>query len=240
MVVWQVVVKQPYESVKALELSAYADNVLFAEHGADGSTKRIHTHVVLDGVKVGRAAIEKRIKKFGYGGRGNYAILTECKDIKEPYDRDKLCVYVLKGNKDLCKQTTYSDEQIVQWVSQWQGFGKRPAEKLINHPAKSALPKPDMSHWAIMEVIREETRSHPGVWTEINQITTGDDGLVQEPMWVCNNRKHVWNVMIKHLTKHKIRTSKNELERFWVSMMREEQNTSHALYSSIMRKLYET
>lgn len=240
MVVWQVVVKQPYESVKALELEAYADNVLFAEHGADGSTARIHTHVVLDGVKVGRAAIEKRIKKHGYGGRGNYAILTECKDIKQPYDRDKLCIYVLKGNVELCKQTTYSSDQIAQWAAQWQGFVKRSASTPKEKPEAKTLSKPDTSHWAIMEDIRQETRQHPGIWTQVNTIHTGDDGLVHEPIWVCNNRKHVWNTMIKHLTKHKVRTSKNELERFWVSMMREEENTSHALYSSIMRKLYES
>lgn len=228
---YQVVVHVGYDVAKQLKLEECAEQILICEHQADEKVNRTHIHAMLDGVKVSAEAIRKRINKAELGGRGNYGIFTSWKG--EPYDRDKLGTYMLKGDKALLRQTNYTDEQIISWVHAWVGFVKR--EPL--QPKKNAK-EGVKSHWDIMQEIIAETRTMKGVWSQVNTIVSGDDGIVLDDLWVCNNKKAVWDCMIKHLAKNRIRTSKHELERWYVTMMREEKDTSQAMYSSIMKKLY--
>lgn len=233
MAVWQVVLHAPYDDIKVLKLEECADNILICQHEADDGVNRTHCHVMLDGVKVSDEAIRKRINKHGLGGRGNYAIIQRYKS--EAYDTDKLGVYVLKGKLANMKQTSYESQKISAWVDDWRESVSNPSDK---SPPKNGSKSPVKSHYDIMEEILQETRQRPGIWRVINTISSDEQGLIQDPVWVCENRKAVWDCMIKHLAKNKIRTSKHELERWYVTMMREEKNTSEAMYSSIMRKLY--
>lgn len=81
--------------------------------------KGIHCHILIEGLKVSRTALEKEIKKYVSKGKG--AILTCWKKDHEaiPYDKDKLATYILKGHKNICKATTYTDEYISERVTAW-------------------------------------------------------------------------------------------------------------------------
>lgn len=77
--------------------------------------KGIHCHILIEGLKVSRSALEKEIKKYVSKGKG--AILTNYKGV--PYDKDKLATYISKGQREYIKATSYAEEYIVERVEAW-------------------------------------------------------------------------------------------------------------------------
>lgn len=229
--VLHVVIHQVYSDVKLLHLEDCCERILIGQHDADESISRTHCHVMLVKCSITHEAIRKRIASAGFGGRGNYSILTTARD------EDKLGIYILKGDRRIAQQFSYTEEQILKWVAQWISYP--PATKKNSKPNQNSESKNSQTHCEIMSAILAETRALEGIWERINRIVTDDDGRMMEEEWVCKNRRLVFNVMLKHLAKNHVRTSKHELERFWVTMMRDEQVTKAALYETLMKKIYE-
>jgi len=77
--------------------------------------KGIHCHILIEGLKVSRSALEKEIKKYVSKGKG--AILTNYKGV--PYDKDKLATYISKGKREYIKATNYAEDYVVERVEAW-------------------------------------------------------------------------------------------------------------------------
>jgi len=128
--VWQLIVNQPYEGITWIEeyLKGHCTSVLGAEH--DG-TKRVHCHFMLVDPDCTTQAIQKALNKNGVKGSDMYSLLTVTKEDKVAYDENKLAIYILKGgNKSTVKVSTYSQEQIDKWISEWVLFCTRKEEKV--------------------------------------------------------------------------------------------------------------
>lgn len=224
--VWQIVIHAAYDEQKALydKIISACDRYLVCQHDADEKVNRTHCHILFEGPKRTRPSIQTWITQAGCGGRGNYAIFTKT------HDRTDLAKYMIKGNKAHVKATSFAMEQIQLWEQQW--VNREKLSPAVPESAKTAV----KTQWEIMSEIIAETRAYPGVWVLDQAITTGDDGIILDGVWVCRNRRYVWDTMLKHLAKNKIRTSIHELERWFVTMMREERDTSEEIFNRIVGK----
>jgi len=83
-----------------------------------------------------------------------------------------------------------------------------------------------------------DTRQLNGVWEHMTMLGTDNEGVALEDAWVCRNRKAVWNYMIKVLNENKVRTSRNELERFFVSILRHDREACDRMYENIIEKIF--
>lgn len=230
-IVWHVVVHQPYASCKAV-FEGLAPEYLIGEHEADESIKRTHTHAMLVNPTVGAEGIRKRIKSHGFGGRGNFAILTVAEKSRQPYDKEKLGIYILKGKESVCKDTTLEEEEILRWVGEWvQPVRQEPA-------APQTKKEQPATHYELIVKIVMDTRGMNGVWEHMMNLGTDNEGVALEDTWVCRNRKAVWNYMIKVLNENKVRTSRNELERFFVSILRHDREACDRMYENIIEKIF--
>lgn len=226
-IVWQLVIHAAYDEQKVLydRITQASEQFMVCQHDADDKVNRTHCHVLIENPKRTVQTLRSWIHEAGCGGRGNYAIFSN-------YTRDDLGVYMVKGDKAHVKVTSFTDEQVRLWEQQWVN-----REKKLESPDSAKLPGVK-TQWEIMSEILAETRAAPGVWEKLSEITTGDDGLIPEAVWICKNHRFVWNIMLKHLAINKIRTSSHELERWYVTMMRESRETSDAIFKKIYEKLY--
>lgn len=135
--VWQVVLSgdkgkdKPFQECEAIcvWLLKNTSGYLVGEHPSkwykDPKTlqmeyKGIHCHILIEGLKVSRTALEKEIKKYVSKGKGAILTCFKPRDAPpEPYDKDKLATYILKGQKSICKATSYTEEYIVERVQAW-------------------------------------------------------------------------------------------------------------------------
>lgn len=118
--VLQVVLKKPFEVIKAFAewLKDNTQQYLIGEHQADESIKTTHCHILVEGLKVTRESLRKQVIKYSPGRGQNFtAALTE--ETRVPYERDFLGRYIIKGNVNHLKATSFDDIQIALWASQW-------------------------------------------------------------------------------------------------------------------------
>lgn len=116
---WQVIIHRPYSDISGLLWDKWSDKQLICQHEADENIPRTHCHIALIDVKVGAEAIRKMVTERGFGGRGQYGIHTVAKESKQPYDLEKLAVYMIKGDVGVIKRSSYDERQHRNWAAQW-------------------------------------------------------------------------------------------------------------------------
>lgn len=199
--------------------------MLVVEHPADDEVTTTHVHVAVRGVRSKAARIDKVVEALrkwlppSLKGTGQYVIMSRTQQTRVLYDWDKLAIYMLKGDKDLLKFKTddISDLCIDDWVAGYKHYDRevRPVSEK----------KREYTQWTLIEEVRKE-----GVLQE--KIL--DDGRL---VTVCVACKENWNMMMDKLDKNRIRTSKHELERIWVSIIRADPVFSSDMYEEITKKL---
>lgn len=233
-VVWHVVIHATYDACRQV-FEGLSPAYLIGQHDADESINRTHVHAMLVNPTVGVEGIRKRINSHGHGGRGNYAILQRTESSRQPYDKDKLAVYILKGKRDSCVESTYDANQIDKWVGDWVETPKKLKNEIVEKPTKKEAPA---THYELIVKILMDTRQMNGVWEHMTCLGTDNQGIALEDQWVCRNRKAVWNYMIKVLNENRVRTSRNELERFFVSILRHDREACDRMYENIIEKIF--
>jgi len=121
--VLQVVLHKSYEAVKAFAewLKENTQQYLIGEHAADEQVKTTHCHILVEGLKVSREALRKQVIKYSPGRGQNFtSALTQ--ETREPYERNHLGRYIIKGNVNHSKATSFDDIQIALWASQWISY----------------------------------------------------------------------------------------------------------------------
>jgi hypothetical protein len=118
--VLQVVLHKSYDAIKAFAewLKENTQHYIIGEHEADDEIKTTHTHILIEGLKVGREALRRQVQKYSPGQGQNFTSAKTTKS-KQLYDRDKLAIYIIKGNSKHVKATSFDDIQIAIWASKW-------------------------------------------------------------------------------------------------------------------------
>lgn len=228
MTIYHVVVLKPYTDVSGfvLDLEKFG-NVLACQHAPDEEDKTVHCHIMCDTDKTAEA-IRKRIVFHHLDGRGQYAIMLKTKKLREVYDVYKLAVYILKGERDNLKLNKgYSNDFIEAALGAWQPL---PVKADINLDKKSKSESKDTkTHYQLIKEIYDKA-------SKTTRLVRDEFGnLVNEHC--IENSVATWHLMCKVLNENHIRTSSHELERFYVTLLRQDPLHQEDLYNNLMRKL---
>jgi len=228
MTIFHVVILKPYVDVSGLVLDLDKfGNVLCGQHSPDDEDKTVHCHIMCNTDKTAEA-IRKRIVVHSLSGRGQYAILTKTKKLREVYDEFKLAVYILKGERDNLRYNKgYSNEFIEAALDAWQPL---PVKADINLDKKSKSESKDTkTHYQLIKEIYTKA-------SKTTRLVRDEFGnLVSENC--IENSVATWHLMCKVLNDNHVRTSSHELERFYVTLLRQDPLHQEDLYNNLMRKL---
>lgn len=229
---YHVVFHKPFADVEAGlgGLKALCDAMLGAEHPADDEVKTTHCHFVINGIKTRaittRSACETIRKHIPdtLKGQGQYFVSDRTTKTRELYDWEKTCIYILKGQREYLKFRTdnITDEMIEEWLT--LGFLK---PKPTPQNKEETQKKKEYTQWDLIKEVRRD-----GIRREV--LVKRDIGLI--PITVIDPCKENYDLMIQKLEEHRIRTSQNEMERIWLTIIREDPNIQSALYQKFMNK----
>lgn len=212
------VISKPYDTIKALVkwISENCEKYLVGQHSPEEyGNNRIHCHIMIVNCKVTTEALRKQIKKDPEAVRGSYAIMTQQQKSREEYNEAFLGIYILKGSETTCKETNYCEATIEEWIQKW-----------VNNDPQEDKPK-DKTIWDILLTVYKEGK-------KVTQLDNNGALVAEIEPSHCN-----WILMTQKLNENKIRTSRNELERAWVTLLRmgggDNQRT---LYTSIMENVF--
>lgn len=228
---YHVILRKGYEDVSGLVVGlGSAGDVLCCEHNPDAEEKAIHCHVVVE-TPITDEAIRKRIKTSGLGGRGQYAIMLKTKKTQQPYDRKELLKYVLKGQErqtprqsELKYSKGFTTEEVSEAIEKWI-----PKNDDDNHDKPQEKKKNPTTHYDLIEMIYAKANK------SIRIVRDEFGNLINEPC--IENSVATWHLMCRTLNEHKVRTSSNELERFYVTLLRHDPLHQENLYSNLCKKL---
>lgn len=203
---------------------------LVGQHEQDEEIKTTHCHLAID-YPYKRNSIEKQVKKYQLGGQGQFAIMEKTQKTKLIYDFDKLCNYILKGDKKHLRDTNQTEQFVSQRVDEW----------IVHDPGASA---PDSS------TRKKKADSQITQYKIINEVISY--GIEQK--WIVPSdfeqngsnsiapwhRKNIFKYMCTLLNKYQIRTSRNELERIYVTILRLCPETQAEMYESIHKNIFRT
>lgn len=223
----QVVVRRPWEDISGF-YSWIQDNSsshLCGQHDADEDTKTTHCHIMCN-TTINPETIRLQAIKHGVGGRGVAAVLKQCAKKKIPYDETKLCIYITKGDVNNIKRSSFDVDTINYFASQW-----------VQHEPTSKSPDDKKDHFALIEHILEESTKIPGAWESV--LARDSEGIiVSERGLTYEGRRKIFQLMVNTLNKNRVRTSRNELERFYVTLIRHDYHSVECLQDSILRNVY--
>lgn len=228
--IFHVIIRRPYSDLSGFYDWAVSAStaVLVGEHEADKEIATTHCHFMIN-ADITDEGIRKQINKRKLGGRGQYAILTQTeKAPRLPYDEEKLCIYILKGGKTSYHRSTF-DERVPALQEKWV------------HKQEDASPvgssKSEKTHWDLIQQIILESQKIPGVWGAVLERTEFGD-VVNDQGILPEGRGVIFDVMVRILNENKVRTSRNELERFYVSIVRHDYHSRQLLRQSIMQNVF--
>lgn len=201
---------------------------LVVQHDADDIVKTTHCHIACE-VSVSDQAIRDAYNVRNLGGRGQVTIMSKTEKTRQMYDINKLITYIIKGNVENVKRTTLGVIEVSEHAAQW-----------INMTASDAKPdkgKDKNDHFSLIQEILNETKQIPGMWTEV--LSRDEFGhVIREEGLTDEGRLKMFDYMVKKLNKNRIRTSRNELERFYVTIVRHDYHSTKDLRTSILQNVF--
>jgi len=202
-------------------------SVLVGEHEADEQVKRTHCHFMIN-ANITDEGIRQQLKKRNLGGRGKSCIMMQTqKAPRLPYDEEILSIYILKGGKTIQHHSTMDHEMIQSLQAKWV------------HQKEDVSPadKSDKTHWDLIQQIIIESKKIQGVWGAV--LERGEFGeVINEEGITPQGRGVIFDIMVRVLNENKVRTSRNELERFYVSIVRHDYHSRQLLRQSIMQNVF--
>lgn len=226
--IFHVILRRRYEDVSGfvVDYATRASSVVCCEHVPDSAEKTVHCHVVIDTENCAEA-IRKRINVFKLGGRGQYAIMTKTASERLPYGRRELLKYVLKGLNRQQPQESFlkyslgvSQNEIDAAVQEWD----------VRKPETVATDdKKGKTHYALIKEIYAEAKK------DVRIVRDEFGNLINEEC--VENSLATWHLMCRKLNENEVRTSSHELERFYVTLLRQDPLHQETLYTKLMKKL---
>lgn len=243
-VIWQGYIRLPFEDVSGVAQlwSTFCDTFAIAEHPKEGKTKHVHVHMLLSNCSLKPNTLQKKMKDLGVSpGKAHHWISTAVQKGEfagKEYTREHLLKYLLKGDPLRLKfSKNISPAEVEEAVSSWVEpvIGNDTSTKSSTQSSHEKKEK-DKTHYQVcQEIIAKAKREHPD-WFQVaitNYFAEDEDEFTLRHDY----RRKVWDLMITELNKRKIRTSINELERFYTTIMRNDYETKNFLYANYWRKI---
>lgn len=204
--------------------------VLCAQHDADEDIPVTHCHVMIVTPEVTDQAIAKARMKYDIKGSGN-SLMKVTEKTRDPYDEKKLATYICKGNIDNVKlYTSYTHHNLVDYVKTWI-----PREKWIEEQKKAEKTQDkDKTHWTLIERVWTQLESVPALWEEVLEFNNSGSMKTLN----CKGRDAAFDSLVLELNKCKVRTSRNELERFYVTLLRFDRVQVKCMKRSILENVF--
>lgn len=202
--------------------------MLCGQHDEDDEIATTHCHVMLVSPTITSQAIEKARKKYGLVGQGN-SLLKVTQKTREPYDEDILGSYITKGRiENIQSYSGYEHHDLVRFCKTWV-----PREKFAEAKKKECELKKDKSHWDLIERVWKRLLDVPGIWEEILQFN--DSGIQKTLNYT--GLDCAFNMLVEELNRCRVRTSRNELERFFVTLIRHDYGSKIVIKQAIMKSV---
>lgn len=223
----QLVLHIAYDTCRVIAdyLQESSTRYVACQHDADDEITTTHTHFSIDW-PYSIEALRKQVLKHKLGGKGQYVIMSVTQKGKEPYDFDKLNTYILKGSLAVYRSSKGVDQdQISTHVAAW--ITPVAATKVVTTKMDQ------QSQWEIITQVVEETKKL-GLWTNATVVTA--EGMTVELR--IKDHEKVFTYLVKKLNEARIRTSRNELERIYVSVLRHDSVSTERIFSGIYKNIF--
>ena len=219
-VTWHLIVRKPFQELREFAdwVQIHTRKFVIGQHDADEDVTTTHCHFMINGCDTTLEGLRKELKKTVKNGREEYAIMTKTERERKPYDEWMLAVYCLKGDMNNHQLGKYPHPQAQDIVSAWVNYEtKDPKEKITTQYTliKSMLPK--MKHKGVLY-----QGEFGDAWSETAVVPCQEN----------------FRIMCDELNAHEVRTSRNELERIWVTLLRQHKSNQDALYNSISASVF--
>jgi len=125
-VVLQTILRRPYQGLEPFAewLKEHTSNFIIGEHEADLEIQTTHCHILIEGLKVTREALRKQIVKYS-PGQGQNCTMAKTEKTKVLYETDPLLDYILKGNINHYRASSFTSQKIKESVSRWVKHDKK-------------------------------------------------------------------------------------------------------------------
>lgn len=243
MPILHLILRKEFKDISMLDeyLRSSSEAFVIVEHDPDesedpkkGQFAVRHCHIMIVDFFNTDQAMRKFLAKSNLDGRGQYAIMHKTQKTREDYDFDKLGIYMLKGCYEpkalYCIPTSKVTEWKDAWVNHEEATPRRDEKKKRDSGENKEKSK---SHWDIMDDIWNEVEKEDGIWDEFcTRVAQSGKQLNHR------GRDVLFDVMVKHLNANKVRTSRNELERFYVTLLRRDERQVGLLRLQILRNVF--
>lgn len=235
-IVWHGCIFLPYEDISGIARlwSQKCNAFALVQHPADGKTKRVHCHMMLVNPTIEVDSFQKLMKRNGINpGRGQHWIAKtvmkgEYKGQK--YNKKDLLKYMLKGKLRLLFEKDISPAEVEEAVSSW-------VELNLSNSTGPKSSKDTNTHYDIILSIKQKALKEHSDWFDTQlTIDTSCFGYEFDKVTIKDHHR-LFYFMCNELNKARIRTSSNELERFYVTLIRQFANGTESLFNTISRKL---
>jgi len=202
--VWQLVVRKAFNVSGVSEFAFWLSNnvldYLIGEHPSDDEVKTTHCHILIQGLKVTDEGLRKSLKRCDISG-AEYSLMKSTKakpgQPRKPYNLDKLAIYIIKGDKEQVKSSSFMPAQIDTWEKAWIEY--EPAERSeaeqggLNELSKSPTAKKPNTIYQdcdeIIDTIPEWNQRKPNL-VERTQVVAA---IIA---WANNKRKALHSVQV--------------------------------------------
>jgi len=228
--VWQLILRKPWNELLEFEgwLKEHTLRYIVAEHEADEEIATTHCHILIEGLKVTDEALRKQRVKHCFG-RGQSALMKVQEKTKQPYSQSGLAIYMIKGNPLSVKSHSLADETIMEYELAWLTEDEYYEEKTGTKKEDK-----DYTIWNITLKVRELAKKTQTLKTCRDEYGDYDLKTENSVEPSCEN----FQLLCEEMNKHKIRASRNELERAWCTLLRQDQPTQKLLYESINKNIF--
>lgn len=228
--VWQLVMRKPWSDISGFEgwLKEQTLRHIVAEHEADEEIATTHCHILLEGLKVSDEGLRKQVKKYS-PGQGQYAIMKVQQKTRLEYSQAGLAIYMIKGNPLTVKSHSFADETIMEYTLAWLT-----PDELYEEKTGTKKEDKDYTLWNITLKVRELAKKSLTIKNCRDEYGDYDMKTEESVEATLEN----FQLLCEEMNKHKIRSSRNELERAWVTLLRQDQPNQKLLFESINKNVF--
>lgn len=233
--VYHIVVQHPAQHIQRfwdyIRMDGAYHDIVICEHQADNEIAHTHVHMAIR-TTVSQQTLRNKTKEYIMDlRRGNHAIMTKTQKTRLEYDWAKTCIYIIKGNRDHIKYTSLDETSIHQYIDSWI------PPTVATSTMEPSAPKDPNTHWDLMQKIIKDTKSM-GLWGEVLEQDGLGNMIYQPGLPTEASRMKVYDYMVQVLNENKVRTSRNELERFFMTIIRHDTIGNKLVRAGIFKNLF--
>lgn len=199
------------------------ERFMVVEHPADTEVATTHVHIALGNCDIQAEQLKKELRKVFKCGAGNpFWSFKEWDGVSIRDERPKAYPqYMIKGQYDPHVHKGWTVDEVSAIKSAWDND---PIAQQYIQKAKQDVKEKVKTHYELIEEIYKLGHKKPSLIQR--------EGEIFSENYFENSRAN-FDIMRKVLNQNKVRTSRNELERFWITLMRFDYSNGDDLYQSI-------